>query len=55
MNNDGVIKGKLDSNLYEAFRKVIAKTGITQQEFIEESVKRYIIDNLSIIMEKESK
>ncbi len=55
MNNDGLIKGKLDSNLYEAFKKVISKTGITYQEFIEVSVKKYIIDNLNILLEKESK
>lgn len=55
LNNDGLIKGKLDSNLYEAFKKVISKTGITYQEFIEVSVKKYIIDNLNILLEKESK
>ena len=51
MNNDSsFIKGKLENNLNEAFRKVIAKLGITQQEFIENAVKKIVLDNIDLLM-----
>lgn len=51
MNNEVYIKGKIDNNLNEAFRKVIVKLGISQQEFIEESVKKFILDNINILID----
>lgn len=54
MNNDSIIiKGKLDKNLNDAFRKVLSIKSITQQDFIEKVVRDYVLDNLHLLLPKE--
>lgn len=55
LNNDYVIKGKINNSLNEAFKKVLAKFNMSQQDFIEKSVTDFVIKNVSVILEKDPK
>lgn len=54
MNNDGIVKGKVDTTLNEAFRKILKALNMSQQDFIDKSVKEFVLSNLNLIMNKES-
>lgn len=54
-NNDYVIKGKINNSLNEAFKKVLAKFNMSQQDFIEKSVTDFVIKNVNVILEKDTK
>lgn len=55
INNDNtIIKGKVDATLNEAFRKILKAFNMTQQDFIDKMVKEFVINNLSVIMNKGS-
>lgn len=55
-NNEAVIiKGKVDAKLNEAFKKVLLKKNITQQDFVEKKVKEFVLENIDILFEKENK
>ena len=54
MNNEySVIKGKIDSKLNDAFKKILSEKNITQQEFIENQVRDFVLKNLNILLPKE--
>lgn len=55
MNNDIIIKGKIDANLNDAFKKVLSKLNMTQQDFIDKSVKEFVLNHLHLILSEESK
>ena len=54
INNDNIIKGKVDATLNEAFRKILKALNMTQQDFMDKAVKDFVINNLSVIMNKGS-
>jgi len=47
-----VIKCKVDPNLFEAFKEVLAMKKTTQQEFLEVCVKDFVLANLRLVIEK---
>ena len=49
------VKAKIDSNLNEAFKKVLTKLNISQQDFIEREITNFIIKNVNVILEKDNK
>ena len=54
MNNEySIIKGKIDSKLDDAFKKILFKKNITQQDFIEKQVRDFVLRNLDILLPKE--
>lgn len=54
INNEfSIIKGKIDSKLNDAFKKILSKKNITQQDFIEMQVRDYVLKNLDILLPKE--
>lgn len=54
INNEfSIIKGKIDSKLNDAFKKILSKNNITQQDFIEMQVRDYVLKNLDILLPKE--
>ncbi|MGN1267963.1 MAG: hypothetical protein ACI4U0_00440 [Candidatus Aphodocola sp.] len=54
MNNEySIIKGKIDSKLDDAFKKILNKKNITQQDFIEKQVRDFVLRNLDILLPKE--
>lgn len=54
MNNEySIIKGKIDSKLDDAFKKILSKKNITQQDFIEKQVRDFVLRNLDILLPKE--
>ena len=55
-NNDFVfIKAKINSNLSDAFKKALLKLNISTQEFIERQVTEFVVNNLNLILEKDTK
>lgn len=55
MNNNNIIKGKIDEKLYDAFRDILKELNMTQQDFIDKVVKDFVLSNLNLIMNKGSK
>lgn len=54
INNEfSIIKGKIDVKLNDAFKKILSKNNITQQDFIEMQVRDYVLKNLDILLPKE--
>lgn len=55
MNNEsGIIKGRIDSKLYEVFKLILSKLNITQQDFIDSKVKEFVIENIYLITDIKS-
>lgn len=54
INNDNIIKGKVDATLNEALRKILKALNMTQQDFMDRAVKDFVINNLNVIMNKGS-
>lgn len=52
---DNIIKGKIDNTIFEALKQILNYKKITQQEFIENAVKDFILKNLDLIIKKENK
>ena len=52
---DNVIKGKIDNTIFEALKQILNYKKITQQEFIENAVKDFILKNLDLIIKNENK
>lgn len=53
MNNEySIIKGKIDSKLNDAFKKILNEKNITQQDFIERQVRDFVLNNLNILLSK---
>ena len=54
LNNDFIIiKGKLDKDLNDALKKILIIKNITQQDFIENMVRDYVLKNLNLLLPKE--
>lgn len=55
-NSDFVfIKGKIDLKLNDAFKKILDKKKITQQEFIELQVKEFVLNNINLLIDIKDK
>ena len=54
-NNVAIVKGKIDPKLNDAFRQILNKLNISQQEFIEQKVKECVLENLNIVIVKDTK
>lgn len=52
MNNDSLVKGKVDATLNEAFRKILKALNMSQQDFIDKAVKDFVLNNLKLVMNK---
>ena len=51
MNNDsGIIKARIDANLYEVLKLLLNKLNMTQQELIESKVKEFVIENIQLVV-----
>lgn len=56
MNNDnGIIKGKIDNKLFNAFKLILNNLNMTQQDFIENKVKEFVLENLNLVIDKDVK
>lgn len=53
INNESIIKGKIDSTLAEVFKQILTKKDISQQDFIDMIVKDYVLKNLHLIISNE--
>lgn len=55
MNNDsGIIKARIDSNLYEVLKLLLNKLNMTQQDLIETKVKEFVIENIKLVVDTKS-
>lgn len=59
-NENCVIKGKIDANLYDAVKTILNIKGMTQQDLINLISKEFILENIDILIKnvkdlKESK
>lgn len=52
MNNESLVKGKVDTTLNEAFRKILKELNMSQQDFIDKAVKDFVLNNLKLVMNK---
>ena len=51
MNNEsGIIKAKIDGNLYDVLKLLLTKLNMTQQELIESKVKEFVIENIQLVV-----
>lgn len=55
MNNEIVIKGKIDSSLNDALKKVLDKLNMSQQDFIDNAVKEFVLKNLNLLFDEGNK
>ena len=51
INNNSFIKVKVEPKIFDAFKKVLSEHKLTQQEFFENKMKEYILDNLSLFID----
>lgn len=51
INNEScVLKGRVDSTLFEVLKQILNKKKMTQQDLIESAVKDFVLKNLSLII-----
>lgn len=50
INNDSIIKGRIDSSLAEVLKQILTKKNMTQQDLIDMVVKDFVLENLSLII-----
>lgn len=49
-NESCVLKGRVDSTLFEVLKQILTKKKMTQQDLIEDAVKDFILKNLNLII-----
>ena len=49
-NESCVLKGRVDSTLFEVLKQILNKKKMTQQDLIESAVKDFVLKNLSLII-----
>ncbi len=49
-NESCVLKGRVDSTLFEVLKQILTKKKMTQQDLIEDAVKDFVLKNLSLII-----
>lgn len=56
INNDSyIIKGRIDSDIYEALKTILSIKGMTQQDLIDLKIKEFVLQNLNLIISKDVK
>lgn len=57
INNESIIKGRVDNTLAEVLKQILTKKNMSQQDFIDMIVKDFVLQNLNLIIlnEKSSK
>ncbi len=51
-SNDFIfIKARIENKLNEALKKILDKKKITQQDFLEQRIKEYVLENLNVILD----
>lgn len=53
INNDSIIKGRVDITLAEVLRQILNKKNMTQQDLIDIFVKDFVLQNLNLIINNE--
>lgn len=53
INNDSIIKGRVDTKLAEALRQILNKKNMTQQDLIDIFVRDFVLQNLNLIINNE--
>lgn len=55
MNNDaGTIKGRVEAKIYNAFKVILTKLNLSQQDFIDKVVKDFVLDNINLVLDPKS-
>ncbi len=49
-NESCVLKGRVDSTLFEVLKQILTKKKMTQQDLIEDAVKDFVLKNLNLII-----
>ena len=49
-NESCVLKGRVDSTLFEVLKQILNKKKMTQQDLIESAVKDFVLKNLNLII-----
>jgi len=49
-NESGIIKARIDANLYEVLKLLLTKLNMTQQDLIESKVKEFVIENIQLVV-----
>lgn len=53
INNDSIIKGRVDITLAEVLRQILNKKNMTQQDLIDIFVRDFVLQNLNLIINNE--
>lgn len=51
-NNDVIVKCKISNSLSIALKNILDKMNLTQQEFLEKQIKKFILDNIDMVVGK---
>lgn len=51
INNDVIIKCKINNNLGTALKKILDKLNLSQQDFLEQQIEQFVLNNLILILE----
>jgi hypothetical protein len=51
INNDVIIKCKINNNLGTALKKILDKLNLSQQDFLEQQIEQFVLNNLILIIE----
>lgn len=51
INNDIIIKCKINNNLGTALKKILDKLNLSQQDFLEKQIEQFVLNNLILIIE----
>ena len=54
-NDSCIIKGRVDSTLFEVLKQILNKKKMTQQDLIENVVKDFVLQNLNLVIPKDDK
>ncbi len=49
-NESCVLKGRVDSTLFEVLKQILTKKKMTQQDLSEDAVKDFVLKNLNLII-----
>ena len=55
MNDGCIIKGRIDSGIAEALKVILNIKKMTQQDLIDLKIKEFVLENLSLIIPKDTK
>lgn len=53
-NESYVLKGRIDSTIFEVLKVILSKKKMTQQDLIESFAKDFVFQNLDLIINKET-